>query len=132
MARQTYAEAVARGTLAEALAPLVTAVNPDGTAFTLPTTPVAAVLTAVVPAATVGTSSAQALAASASAVERVFTNDSATATIYLAPGTAAAVVGQGVRLNAAGGQWRTTTWTGAVQAIASGPASPLAITEIRA
>lgn len=61
-------------------------------------------------------------------------NDDAAQIVYLKLATArgvapTAVVGQGVRLNAAGGSWSSNRWKGAVAAIASGAGAALTISE---
>lgn len=73
------------------------------------------------------------LAANPDAVERTVVNDSANV-VYLqfstTDGTApTAVAGQGVRLNANGGSWTSTAYTGAVAGIAVGATSGVTVAE---
>lgn len=72
----------------------------------------------------VGTTSVLVVAEQPGALERIFTNDSPNV-IYLSLGSATAIVGRGVRLNANGGSWTAETYTGAVQGIATGASSNL-------
>lgn len=65
--------------------------------------------------------------------EITITNDGANV-VYLGfvtvPGaTPVATVGKGIRLNASGGSWTTTTYTGAIAAIANSAASTVTIAE---
>jgi hypothetical protein len=67
--------------------------------------------------------------------ELTIVNDHATQTLYLqlctSQGTApTAIVGQGIRLNAAGGSWTTNRYDGSVAAIATGAATLYTIIEI--
>jgi hypothetical protein len=77
---------------------------------------------------TVGVASAQLVASFPSRTSLTIVNDSAN-TIYLGLGTAA-VVGSGIRLNANGGSWTTTAWTGAVNAIATAASSNATIVDL--
>ena len=90
-------------------------------------------LTASTPTfATIGTSSGVVIAANASRKGLVITNDHATNILYLAIGTAA-VVGRGIRLNAAGGVWEMdqyTFTTAEIRAIATGASTNVAIQEL--
>lgn len=66
--------------------------------------------------------------------EITIVNDHATQIIYLqlatSPDTApTAVVGQGIRLNAAGGSWTSNAWDGAIACIASGAGTNYTIVE---
>jgi hypothetical protein len=62
-------------------------------------------------------------------------NDHATQVVYLALATVAAtdtpvaVVGQGIRLNAAGGSWTSNVYDGPIAAIGSGAATTYTIVE---
>jgi hypothetical protein len=61
-------------------------------------------------------------------------NDHATQIIYLQLATTGgiaptAVVGQGIRINAAGGSWTSNAWDGAVACIATGAATNYTIAE---
>lgn len=61
-------------------------------------------------------------------------NDDATQVVYLKLALSrgvvpTAVVGQGIRLNAAGGAWSSNCWRGAVSAIANGAGASLTISE---
>lgn len=79
---------------------------------------------------TVGTSSVDALDASSGRVYAIFVNDS-TNPIYLSMNGAAAVVGQGVRLNASGGSYEIkleNQYIGQVNAISTGASSNLTVT----
>jgi hypothetical protein len=92
---------------------------------------------------TVATRSTTGTAGAASAVvatqnigrrEITIVNDHATQVIYLQLATAAgvaptAVVGQGIRLNAAGGSWTSNEWDGAIACIATGAATVYTIVE---
>lgn len=79
--------------------------------------------------ATVGTVDSNVVTAKGARVEITLTNDHASNVIYLSLG-GTAVVGQGIRLNAAGGSYTTSAYTGAVNAIATGAATPLLVTEV--
>lgn len=65
-----------------------------------------------------------------SRVEITIQNDHATQIIYLRLGPGSAVVNTGIRLNAAGGSWTSNSYTGPVQAIATGAATPALVTEV--
>ena len=61
-------------------------------------------------------------------------NDHATQVIYLQLATRGgvapvAVVGEGIRLNAAGGSWTSNSWDGAVACIATGAATNYTIVD---
>jgi hypothetical protein len=93
--------------------------------------------------ATVATKSTTGTAGVASAVvatenagrrEIAIVNDHATQIIYLqlamlAGNAPTAVVGQGIRLNAAGGSWSSNTYKGAIACIATGAATLYTIAE---
>src|SRR4051812_32478031 len=98
--------------------PFVNATRQSDTAFTPATS------------ASVGAASVQLAAANKSRVEITICNDHATQVVYLSLGSAAAVVNQGIRLNAAGGSYTTSAYLGAIQAIATGAATTVTITEI--
>ncbi len=87
--------------------------------------------TAKTPCATVsvGTSSVEVVPANEQRVEITICNDHASQIVYLALG-GAAVANRGIRLNAAGGSYTTTSFTGAINAIASGAATGVSFTEI--
>lgn len=76
---------------------------------------------------TVGTASAQAVAANASRAYLLLVNDGDEA-IYVSLGGAAAL-NAGIRLNASGGSYETSTWRGAVQAICTSGNKKLLVTE---
>jgi hypothetical protein len=78
--------------------------------------------------ATVGVASGLVAAANAARRSLVLTNDS-DAAIYLGYGVAA-VVGSGVRLNAAGGSVEVMPFAGAVYAIAGGANKNLCVVEV--
>jgi hypothetical protein len=80
-------------------------------------------------AATVGTSSGQIVAANASRQELYIYNNHATNIVYLSLG-GTAVVGQGARINPNGDYFYTTSYTGAVSAIATGASTGVGITEV--
>lgn len=87
--------------------------------------------TATTPAssATIGAASATVAAANSGRVEITICNDHATQIAYLALGPTA-VANTGIRLNAAGGSYTTTSYTGIITAIATGAATVLTFTEI--
>ncbi len=76
---------------------------------------------------TVGAVSTAALAANASRVYLLLINDGDEA-IYVALGGAAAL-NAGIRLNASGGSYETTTWRGAVWAICTSGNKKLLVSE---
>lgn len=83
---------------------------------------------------TAGVASAALTGTNLSRTEITVCNDHATNVAYLQLATSfgtapTAVVGQGIRLNAAGGSWTSSFWKGAVACIATGAATPLTITE---
>lgn len=83
---------------------------------------------------TAGVASAAVAAENLSRREITIVNDHATQIIYLQLATSAgtaptAVVGQGIRLNAAGGQWTSNSWDGAIACIATGAATLYTIAE---
>lgn len=88
--------------------------------------------TATTPATSVsvGAATTSVVAANTGRVEITICNDHATQIAYLSLGAAAAVANTGIRLNAAGGSYTTTSYTGAIQAIATGAATILTVTEI--
>lgn len=66
--------------------------------------------------------------------EITIVNDHATQVIYLQLATKpdvapTAVVGQGIRLNAAGGSWTSNEWDGAIACIATGASTNYTIVE---
>lgn len=84
---------------------------------------------------TAGIASSQAAARNDGRREITIVNDHATNIIYLAiplvaGATPTAVVGSGIRLNAAGGAWTSTQWNGAVAVIATGAATNYTIVEV--
>lgn len=80
-------------------------------------------------AVSVGTSDTLLVAANPYRVELTITNDHATQIVWLAFG-ATAEVSKGIRLNAAGGADNIGAYTGAVRAIASGPATNVTFSEV--
>ncbi len=80
-------------------------------------------------AVSVGTSSTQIAAANPARVELFVCNDHATNVVYLALG-AAAVANQGIRLNAGGGSAVISSFTGQVNAIATGASTTVTVTEV--
>lgn len=88
--------------------------------------------TAKTPAAavTIGATTGTVVSANPQRVEITICNDHATQVAYLSLGTGAAVVSTGIRLNAAGGSYTTKSYTGAIQAIATGAATVLTVSEI--
>lgn len=80
-------------------------------------------------AVSVGTSSATVVAANPNRVEVTICNDHATQILYLALGPTA-VVNTGIRVNAAGGSYTTTSYAGIITAVASGAATTATFTEI--
>lgn len=90
------------------------------------------VATAAIPKSriTVGTTSQPVLAANSARLEATICNDHGTNTVYLALG-AAALVNQGIRLNAGGGNYTTPPgYTGSVHAVANGEGTGVTFTEI--
>lgn len=112
---------------------LISGKNPDGTDFTLPisgsvTTTESRTSSATNGKTAVGTSSTSVLASNANRKELTVVNDSAN-TIYLSlSGTA--VLNEGIRLNANGGSYTNTNYTGAVTAISSVADSNLTTLEV--
>lgn len=98
--------------------------NVTGTAFE--STDTAKTPQAVV---SVGAASVEVVPANRNRLEVTVCNDHATQVLYLSLG-GTAVVGQGVRLNAAGGSYSTSAFTGAINAIATGAATPACFSEI--
>lgn len=80
-------------------------------------------------AVSVGTSTVQVAAANPRRVELFLQNDHATQVVYLGLGTAA-VANQGIRLNAAGGGIVLSSYSGAVNAIATGASTVVLVTEV--
>jgi hypothetical protein len=80
-------------------------------------------------AVTVGAASAQIVAANDARVEVTICNDHATQVVYLALG-ATAVANQGIRLNAAGGSYTTSSFTGAINGIATGAGTVVTFAEV--
>jgi hypothetical protein len=78
---------------------------------------------------TIGGSSATVVAANPGRVEITIVNDHATQIAYLSLG-GTAVVGSGIRLNAAGGSYTTNAYTGAINGIATGAGTVLTFTQI--
>lgn len=78
--------------------------------------------------ATVGSSSTTVLAANSDRIRATFINDS-DETIYLKLGTGAEL-NKGIRLNANGGAWVETDYTGIVTAICSSGGKNLCVTEV--
>jgi hypothetical protein len=79
--------------------------------------------------ASIGTSTASLLAANAARIEFTICNGHATQKLYLSLGTAAAEVDKGVIVQPLG-SYTTKSYTGAVQAIASGATTNVAYVEI--
>lgn len=79
--------------------------------------------------ATIGAASGVVVAANTTRVGVYITNDHATQVLYLGFG-AAAVVGSGIRVNAAGGQVYIPNFTGAINGIATGAATNVCVQEI--
>lgn len=80
-------------------------------------------------AVSVGTSSTLIVAANEGRVEVTICNDHATQVLYLGLGVPA-VANQGIRLNAAGGSYTTTSFTGAINGLATGATTPAVGAEI--
>jgi len=80
-------------------------------------------------AVSVGASTTEVAADNPDRAEITVQNDHATQIVYLALG-AAAVANEGIRLNAAGGSWTSQAFTGAVNAIATGAATGVLVTEV--
>lgn len=80
-------------------------------------------------AATIGAASATVVPANPGRVEVTICNDHATQILYLALGPTA-VVSTGIRVNAAGGSYTTTSYTGIITAIATGAGTVATFTEI--
>lgn len=83
---------------------------------------------------TAGAASSVLAASNAGRREITVVNDHATQIIYLQLATDAnvaptAVVGQGIRLNAAGGSWTTDLFHGAIAVIASGAGTNYTVAE---
>jgi hypothetical protein len=83
---------------------------------------------------TAGVASAAVVGKNQGRREITIVNDHATQIIYLQLATSdgvapTAVVGQGIRLNAAGGSWTSNMWDGAIACIATGAATPYTIAE---
>lgn len=78
----------------------------------------------------VGTSSSVIVPANGDRIELNVINDHATQIVYLRLDGGPAVVGQGIRLNAAGGSWTTQAYQGPVSAIATGVATGVTIAEV--
>jgi hypothetical protein len=78
---------------------------------------------------TVGTTSVQIAASNAGRQEIFIYNDSATNIVYLSLG-GTAVVGQGPRINPGGDFFHTTTYSGAISAIATGSGTNVTITAV--
>lgn len=80
-------------------------------------------------AATVGTSSVQIVAANAGRHQLYIYNDSSLNIVYLSLG-GTAIVGQGARVNPNGDYFQTTTYAGAISAIATGAGTNITIAEV--
>lgn len=85
-------------------------------------------------AVNVATTSTLVAANNPSRQEITIVNDHATQVVYLAfattPGvTPTAVASSGIRLNAAGGSYTTTSYTGAISGISVGGTSPVTVAE---
>jgi hypothetical protein len=83
---------------------------------------------------TAGATSAAVVGANPGRREITIVNDHATQVIYLQLATKrdvapTAVVGQGIRLNAAGGSWTSNEWDGAIASIATGASTVYTIVE---
>jgi hypothetical protein len=74
-------------------------------------------------------SNVQVVAANKQRAEITLANDHATQVIYLSLGGTAAL-NTGIRLNPAGGSWSSTSYTGAISAIASGATTRLLRSEV--
>jgi hypothetical protein len=79
--------------------------------------------------ATVGAASGAVVAANPSRIEVTIVNDHATQIVYLSLG-GTAVVGSGIRLNAAGGSYTTNAYTGAINGIATGASTNVCFSEV--
>lgn len=77
----------------------------------------------------VGEESKTLVEANGSRQEVIVCNDSASATVYLSLGGTAAV-NKGIRLNSAGGTYRTAAYRGAITAWATGAATNITVTEV--
>lgn len=77
----------------------------------------------------VGGSDVQLVAANGDRVEVTVVNDHATQIVYLKLG-AAAVLNEGIRLNAAGGSYTTSAFTGEIRAIATGAGTNVTVAEV--
>jgi hypothetical protein len=77
----------------------------------------------------IGGSDASLVAANPARAEITICNDHATQILYLALGETA-VLNKGIRLNAAGGSYTTTAFTGEIRAIATGAATVATYVEI--
>lgn len=78
----------------------------------------------------VGGASTVVAAANPDRAEITVTNDHATQIVYLRLEGAAAVLNQGIRLNAAGGSWTSNAYTGEVRGIATGAATITLVVEV--
>lgn len=77
----------------------------------------------------VGTSSTEVVAANGARVAVVIGNDHATQVLYLSLG-GTAVANEGIRVNAAGGQVTITSYTGAINGIATGASTTALVAEV--
>lgn len=78
---------------------------------------------------TVGAASVQIVASNGGRSEVTICNDHATQVLYLSLG-GTAVVGSGIRVNAAGGSYTTNAYSGAINGIASGAATNVCVSEV--
>lgn len=81
-------------------------------------------------AVTCGAASVTVAAANPDRAEITIQNDHATQIIYLNLGPEAAVLNEGIRLNAAGGSWTSQAYTGQITGIATGATTPALVTEV--
>jgi hypothetical protein len=77
-----------------------------------------------------GAASVTVAAANPDRAEITIQNDHATQIIYLNLGPQAAVLNEGIRLNAAGGSWTSQAYTGQITGIATGATTPALVTEV--
>lgn len=81
-------------------------------------------------AVTVGAASATIASANADRAEITIQNDHATQVVYLKLAASAAEANKGIRLNAAGGSWTSSAYTGEVRGIATGAGTVVLVTEV--
>lgn len=77
----------------------------------------------------VGTSSVEIVAANNDRVEVTICNDHASQILYLSLG-GTAEANKGIRVNAAGGSYTTSAYTGAINGIATGAATVATVSEV--